>query len=347
MGMAKRKYSKRSKIEPAVQTFYLATPSVSSGQIGKSYIDLSQVASLINRRFYRQGINWAVAGIKVMTAQPQPGQNLIGNVSIEKLPNTWVMSNAWEKGMRAWSKMNREALSETQSIRPKFLDFKIFADADHHAAGYGANLLPVSIGGVATPGEWMPSKYVVPLGSADPGDTEEFEVIGCGASYPGNAPGSTLNAVSLIEGYASSRGLPNVLDPNTPGDAADSQGVDPENWLQAIFNEGTDQSLEVIESMITENNIAPYPFENDGFHTDTMYPGGANQLSGMQIHDIASYGATTIGGTTRLKGGNFPCGLIKITHSVTAESTSHNIGLLIDLVPGNHRGYLCEPMTEM
>jgi len=347
MDMAKRNYSKRSKIEPAVQTLALALPSTSAGATSVSYLDLSQIASLVNRRFYRQGINWAVAGFKFLTSAPSGGNQLIGSVTVEKLPNTWIMSNSWEKGMRAWSKMNREALSETQSVRPKFLDFKIFADAGHHAAGFGANLLPLSFGGVATPGEWAPSKFVIPLGSADPGDTEEFEVIATGASYPGNAPGSTLNAVSLIEGYASSRGLPNVLDPNAPADAADSQGVDPENWIQAIFNEGTDQSLEIIEAMVSENNIAPYPFENDGVHTDTMYPGGANQLSGLQIHDSTSYGATTIGGSTRTKGGNFPCGLVKITHAVTAESQAHNMLLYIDLIPGNHRGYLCESMTEM
>jgi hypothetical protein len=335
MGMAKRKYSKRSKIEPAVMTVPFVLPDGSA----TSTIDLSQVASLINRRFYRQGINWAVAGFKVIS----PG-NATGSMSIAQLPNTWVMSNSWEKGMRAWSKMNREALSETQSIRPKFLDFKIFADANHHAAGFGANLLPIDFAGVpATAGEWSPSKYVVPLGSADPGDTEEFEVIACGASYPGNAPGSTLNAVSLIEGYASSRGLPNVLDPNAPADAADSQGVDPENWLQAIFNEGTDQSLEIIESMITENNIAPYPFENDGVHTDTMYPGGANQLATLQYHDSAIISATTIGGVTTLKGGNFPCGLIRIASVIDTPGTI----LQVNLVPGNHRGYLCESMTEM
>jgi hypothetical protein len=325
----------------------MATPSVSSGQTGKSFIDLSQVASLINRRFYRQGLNWAVAGIKVVTAQPGPGQNLVGNVSIEKLPNTWVMSNAWEKGMRTWNKMNRMALEESGSVRPKFLDFKIYADRDHHDLGFGANLLPYSYTGVANAGEWVTSKFHIPESSIPSGNTVEREIIATGPNYPGLSTATGLDAVSLIEGYAASRGLPNIADPNAPDDAADAFGPSSQNWITAVFSDGTMQDDQVLEDMIEDNNIAPYPFENDGVNTDTMYPGGANQLSGMQIHDIASYGATTIGGTTRLKGGNFPCGLIKITHSVTSESTSHNVGLLIDLVPGNHRGYMCEPMTEM
>ena len=103
---------------------------------------------------------------------------------------------------------------------------------------------------------------------------------------------SGLNAVSMIEGYASSRSLPDVLDPNTPDDAADVNGATPENWMSALFNEGTSQDDQVLTDMITENNVAPYPFENGpvaggGLYTDTQYPGGANQLNLMQLHDIS------------------------------------------------------------
>ena len=196
-----RKYStkkRRTKIEPAVMTLTFATPSSSAGVRSRSYIDLSQVASLVNRRFYRQGINWAVAGFKVSSLKA-------GSVSIMKLPNTWIMSNAWEKSFRHWTKMNNEALETTESVRPKFLDFKIYADADHHTAGFAANLMPFSInsgaiGAQATPGEWESSKLRIP-DTTIVGNTREREMIATGASYPGNGA-SGLNAVSLIEGYA-------------------------------------------------------------------------------------------------------------------------------------------------
>ena len=159
MGMAKRSYSKKGrKIEPSVMTLYLPTVPISAGSPVTQYLDLSQVASLMNRRFYRQGINWAVAGIKVIN---QSGY--LGSIIVSKLPNTWVMSNSWEKGFRAWQKMNNAALAEAESVRPKFLDFKIFADATHHQAGYAANLLPSALGGVFAAGEWESSKIVVPL----------------------------------------------------------------------------------------------------------------------------------------------------------------------------------------
>lgn len=336
--MARRKSSRgRNKIQPAAMTLSFTIPA----QAGNSYIDLSQVASLVNRRFYRQGINWAVAGFKVLT-----GSNLTGSIKISKLPNTWVMSNAWEKSFRAWTKMNNEALAESDSVRPKFLDFKIYANDQHHAAGFGANLLPISSN--ITPfvaGEWISSKVAIP--ATDGSDNvNDRELIAVGANFPGIGA-SGLNAVSLIEGYAASRGLPDVLDPNAPADAAGVSGNLPSNWMAAIFNDGTDQTTEVIEEMLGSNNIAPYPFENDGVHIDTMYPGGQNQGTGLQIHDFEFITGTTIGGTTRLKGGNFPCGLIEVGHLITGGTPEEEFNLLIDLVPGNHRGYLCEPMTEM
>jgi len=329
-----------NKIEPAVLTMLFQIPA---GAPAVSIIDLSQSASLLNRRFYRQGVNWAVAGFKVVSPT-----GVTGSMSVTKLPNTWVMSNAWEKGFRAWNRMNKEALEEAPSVRPKFLDFKIYADTQHHTAGYGANLLPLSGAGVAaTAGEWVSSKIVYPTstGAATPGIAAEMELVAVGPNYPGGGA-SGLNALSLVEGYAASRGLPNVLDPNTPDDADLASGTFPQNWISAMFNEGTEQTADVLDDMINDNNIAPYPFENDGVNTDTMYPGGANQLTGLEYHDSAFVTGTTIGGITRMKGSNFPCGLISIAHDLTAPP-SGAVLLQVDLIPGNHRGYMCEPMTEM
>lgn len=347
MGMAKRSCSKKGRnMEPAVMTMSFNFQVPTQG-VTNNYLDLSQVASLVNRRFYRQGINWAVSGFKFLTSGSS-----VGSIQIQKLPNTWVMSNSWEKSFRSWQRMNNEALAESESVRPKFLDFKIYADEDHHSAGFIGNLLPLS--GTSTqaiPGEWSSSKISVPLvspaGAFSPGETVERELIATGASYPGASATTGFDAVSLIEGYAASRGLPNIADPNTPDDAGDTGGGTPENWMQAIFNEGTDQSADVIEDMITENTIAPYPFEGDGVNLDTMYPGGANQLDGLQLHDVEFITATTIGGTSRLKGGNFPCGLVKVITANLDDTNVLSVTMQVDLVPGSHRGYLCEPMSEM
>ena len=157
--MARKKgYARKmKKIEPAVQTFLVRTPVAEAGGVSTSYIDLSQVASLLNRRFYRQGMNWAVSGMKVYSGTP-------GTITVSKLPETWIMSNSWEKSFRTWQRLNNEALEEAESIRPRFLDFKIYADSEHHAIGFANNLLPSNVlgGTPMQPGEWESSKIVIP-----------------------------------------------------------------------------------------------------------------------------------------------------------------------------------------
>lgn len=325
------------KIEPAVQT--LTFDLDAEAETTTQYIDLSQVASLVNRRFYRQGLNWAVAGFSWHTSD-------VGGLMISKIPDTWVAANAWTKGLAIWNKMNRNALQESETVRPKFYDFKVYMDSDHHRKPLDSNLIPVGIDrNEYTKGEWEYSSIFVPVafGAEQPDGTDlmqEFKMYWTGASYGGAASG--FDAVSLIEGYAASRLLPNVLDPNTPGDADDTSNTTPENWMSAIFNEGTTQMQDVIDDLTSENNIAPYPFENDGTNSDTMYPGGANQAPGPQIHDLSFATATTVGGTTRLKGGNFMGGLIRLDYQNVSPST-----LQVHLVPGNHRGYLAQSMKEL
>ncbi|AXQ65349.1 MAG: hypothetical protein [Circular genetic element sp.] len=346
---------KRNKLQPAVKTMLFNVP------VGSSTVDVSQCASLLNRRFYRQGINWAVAGFRVFKtgATPVTGTGL----SVARLPDTWILSNSWEKSMRSWLKMINESIDETDSVKPRFMDFKVYMDTFHHGSGTdhlgvpipAPNLLPVSIdsnavGGFAdaVAGEWEYSSLHIP-DDASPGNTRERELIVVGKSFPG-AGTSGLNAVSLIEGYAASRSLPAITDPNVPDDAASASGLAPENWMQALFNEGINQDDEVIEDLITENNQSPYPYENAQVpgaapgvvFTDTHYPGGENQLDGLQIVDLGYFSAGTNSNKLYLKGDTFPCGLIRFTNATDAD-----LQVVVDLVPGPHRGYLCQPMTEM
>ena len=322
--MARRRTS-RSKIQPAVMTMTFA-----SSESGPSteFIDLSQVASLMNRRFYRQGINWAVAGFKFTSLKG-------GTVNVSKLPNTWVMSNAWEKGFRHWHKQQREAVeASSDGVMAKFNDFKVFADADHKSSGIANNSLPLSIdvggvGGVATPGEWEASQIVIPnFGVA--GNNIEPYVVAVGAADLAVDP----TKFSLIEAYANSRSVPQSPDPAVPAGVTTGE----ENIYRQMFDVGMDDS-DVMENAVGKNDNLPYP--------QTHYPGGDTQLPGLEWHDftqIYNTSATTNVGIATVKGGNFPCGLIRIDWT---PDESANLVIQIDLIPGNHRGYLCEPMTEM
>ena len=98
---------------------------------------------------------------------------------------------------------------------------------------------------------------------------------------------------------------------------------------------------------MTAYDQPPYPYENDGTAITTQYPGGPNQGPGLEIHDSEFVTGTTIGGTSMLKGGMFPCGLMRFNVVNQDDVDALAVTILVDLVPGDHRGYLCEPMTEM
>lgn len=335
--MAKRM---KSKIQPAeMKMSFVLEP-------GNNYLDLSQAASLVNRRFYRQGLNWAVSHFTFFKSTPTES-GAVG-VSINKLPQTWVFSNAWEKTFRAWNKMTNDAMKESGTTKGKFTDFKIYMDENHFNNGVYKNILPVdsayqSTTGVTTVrGEWTPSTIHVPItapaGSALFGSTRESALVGVGVNY--GASGSE-DFVSLINGYANSRNLPGVSDPNAPGDMDDAAGGSAENWMAALFNDGTNQSSEVLADIETQDQ-PPYPYENDGTNTDTMYPGGQTQLSALRLHDAGYFSSGTNSNKITLEGGTFPCGLINLYNAAT-----DNVSMIVTLVPGTHRGYLAESMTEM
>ena len=315
-----------NKIEPAQMTLLIPTPVVAPGATGKFTVDLSQIASLVNRRFYRQGLNWAVAGFKCLSAG-----STVGTIQIQKLPNTWVTSNAWEKGMRTWLRQQNEAVEDAgmESAVARFRDFKVFMDKTHVDDGFGANLIPydsqLPISAPYALGEWNNSLVIVPNEGGVAGNTQEFSVHMVGDDDPAPA-----QSKGLIKAYAESRSVPQSPDPVTLPGAEQSLFVE-------MFDKGMEQE-EIIENAIDRNDNLPYP--------QLDYPGGDTQAPSLQLHDIGFLTPTTIGGVTRLKGGNFPCGLFRFLFENTG-STTPNVLIVVDLVPGNHRGYLAEPMTEM
>lgn len=320
MGMAKRYSSKKGKnLEPAVMTFTLATPDTAGG----SYTaDLSQISSIVNRRFYRQGINWAVAGFKVFSTAA-------GAFTIGKIPNTWVAANAWKKAFEAWNRQQKEALAESggQSAAAAFRDFKIHMDTAHVAAGFSANLLPIDLTGTAAlTGEWEASQIVIPHGTGVGGTTVERQLHMVGVNFNGS------DSRGIIEGYADSRAYPQSPDPVSP--ALDNNN----NWLSKMFDNGETFS-DVLDNATDKNDNLPYNQVN--------YPGGEGNFSGLEYHDVAqlvNYSAGNNVGVQTLKGGNFPCGLVRFNWT---PATPANVVIQINLVPGSHRGYLCEKMGDM
>jgi len=291
---------------------------------GDSTVDISQSASILNRRFYRQGLNWVVAGIRVY--KPGPTESGAVGIGISRLPNTWMMSNGWEKAFRMWNRQQREALDTagSESAAARFRDFKVHMDVTHVTDTFAANLLPKdAAGSVALPGEWESSQIVTPNTAADASgstvDPYEYSLHVVGTN---NNAGQSRG---IIDGYAQSRAYPQSPDPAIPVVSND------DNWFKQMFDVGNDDT-EVLENATAKNDDLPY--------NQVQYPGSFGQLPGLQIVDIGYFSAGTNSNKLYLKGDSFPCGLIRF-------NSDQEVSVIIDLVPGHHKGYLCQSMQDM
>jgi hypothetical protein len=316
------------KLQPAVMNLHFSTTATDN------WIDLSQAASIVNRRFYRQGLNWAVAGF---TFQFSTSDTVTGNLRVETLPTTWVCSNAWHKMFAAWHRQQREALEDgdQESVLARFNDFKVFMDsthlsdyADNSSDLNATNLLPRTSGGVFATGEWQPSQIVLP-NRLDDGSGSMVDPLEQYLYMVGSIGTDASAGRGVLSAYAFSRSTPQSPDPAVPANVV----VDEYNILRNMFDVGNDNQ-EVLENAIRTNDELPYDQD--------LYPGTYGNAPELQLHSEFQLSGTVIGNRLTSNGGNIPCGLIKITNDtgVAADITVH-------LVPGNHRGYLAEPMQDM
>ncbi len=307
-----------AKIQPSVLSIQFVV-----GQGLTKFIDLSQSASVVNRRFYRQGLNWAVAGFTLATG---PGQT--GNVSISKIPNTWIASNAWHKSYATWKKQQDKAIADSgsQSAVAKYRDFKIHANVLHVDTTFNSNLEPVDADGVNfLSGEWQASQIVIPQLDPDATGTliepREFLLHMVGVNNHGGL------SRGIISGYAHSRAFPQSPDPVSPNvDTAD-------NWMRAMFDVGSDTS-EIVDNATDRNDDLPY--------NQTEYPGGEINAKTLEIVHESALIASVNSTTRNLSGTNVPCGLLQIINGVDGP-----LDLFVHLVPGPARGYLTQPMQDM
>ena len=331
--MAKRRAKRMKKMQPAVTRLWFHIDSSNS----TNYIDLSLAASAANRRFYRQGLTWAVAGMALHTAPNDPERDVVtGDFDVSKLPETWVAQNAYTKAKSLWMKSQDQVLQDQQTIAAKYRDFKINMDSDmlnadiQDASGNpgtdGEILLPIDRQNFTTKtGEWIYSTLQLPTdgGSAAP-DEVQMHMVG---SNVGTAP--NLISVGLIHGYGLSRTRPQLIDPNTPTDGG---------WMNEIFDVA--DNLDEIRLDITDNNDVPPYRVGDSATADEFYPGGVNNVPSTALHSVEFISGSTVGGKTHIPGGTFNCGLIRFDWNISNAATS--MFLAIDLVPGTHKGYLAE-----
>lgn len=297
-------------------------------------VDIGESVSLVSRKAYRQGCEWAVAGIRLESSQPC-------NVEVSVLPQTWVCAQAWKTAFRAWRKMQRLAVQNTErdEVAAKYQDFKIGFDKyqlNSVLTGYAPNLIPL---GYATPGggaahrEWGFSEFNFPDDSELAGSDRLLHMIG-------DDDPSSGGSLGLIHNYANLRARPQNADPNVPEAGAESAF----NWL---FDFGGD-SESTIQDFIAQNNAPPYLNGVDSSEEE-FYPGGKNITPGAYNWMIASTNIynSGAGGAANgfIPGFTAYCGLIRLVF--TGIANTQDIKMFIDLMPGPHDGYMARPMQEV
>jgi len=330
-----------AKAEPAVMTLTFRVPVNSYNNI-----DTSLAVSLVNRRFYRQGLEWQIGGIDWQLHATDAGYGGVNGpvLTVSTIAHSWITSQAWKSGYRLWMKQQQQVLDEEPTIRPRWMDFKVFANPLHYTAYHQENaglqnnwtpanfetLLPIQWQLVDNdqeliypPEDWVYSQFVFPNSDAVVPSVESHIVVHGSDSYP--------TVVSLVEGYQKARAMPQSPDPVV---------LPTDTWYTDLFDLGENDE-EIRANLKSDNDELPYD-QDDYPYSDNNFPLGEIQDIIFRRNTIGLSEAFTPGFTA-------PCGLIEIQSLGFDGSASAGDChfMQLHLVPGPHRGYMARPMQDV
>lgn len=305
--MATKKKSKT----PAVRYLrYELTNSGTPGTETSHFIDLAKDLSRLNRRLYRQGRDYHVKRITIISSNtPNSAPGAENRVSFSTAGAGWVSQQAWQRGFKVWNaSQQRAARAVGNDISAKWRDFKVYLTDDMRT---GTVLDPLDNGGnAANSGEWTYSQLVTPDGTTS-SDAFYLHLLG---DHNGGA-GSRVS-VGLVKSYGESRTTVDTDQPNVNSDVYD----DP---LVNVMDDGTvvDETLTL---MADENDNAPYQTVN--------YPGDNGNLPKPQVVQDT----TIVDGRAIVGGFTARCGLIEV--EAKSSIASDVFSVLVELASGSYRG---------
>lgn len=316
---SQRKSVQRTKSRstvPAVRHLrYEVTNSGTAGTETSHYIDLARDLSAINRRFYRQGMVYAVSKVTVVSRNtiPSPGQSA-GFVSIGVAPDSWTVRGAWKYGKQLFDAMQNRALASVpNSIRGRYADFKVAAlDGAVPSPTY---LDPLDNGGNAlTGGEWNYSRFVSPDGTTG---ADEYTAHLLGGH---NGTSGAYSSVGLVQSFGNNRAT-------ISGDAPQVNLAGDDDPLANLFDDGT-VADEILEDMQIDGDAPPY--------NALLYPGGINHPKPLVVQHgtLGADGRVVLGGFTAI------CGLIEV--EVASPIAADTYSILVEVAQGSHRGVKAE-----
>jgi len=293
---------------------------------GISYIDLAQDLSMVNRRLYKQGKVYAVAGVTYTFVAGVATPDVV-QCAVFTAGDTWSVQNAHTKGKALWNQMNKLVLADNPSIKGTWADFKVRLD-DHHEAAGNAVVRDGDFAAVLD-GEWDYSTFVMPQHEVDPVTGLPLAADEFTSHLVGE---NTVTSMGLVKAYAESRATVQPVDPAVPPSLSTS-------FFNLLTDSGS-QEPELADVIEDANDQPPYD--------ETAYPGGATNSDApwLQQNASASVGAPT----GRVPAFQAECGLIKVfmdgSNSNGESAVVPPTLVTFHLMPGNYQGVLAENMGQ-
>lgn len=309
-------------MQPAITTLvYSVTPSSGAAYAN---IDIAKGLSTLNRRLYRQGMNYAVAGVHI--GRFDTG---ITKCLLQTAGNTWMVQNAWKKGFHLWNDQQAAAAKAVGIKRGTWSDFKVTLDDVLTTATLNPRNSTTG-GSIGDPvcDEWALSELVW----EDDGDeyTPTMHLIGA----------STRNTnVGLVQEYHISRTRPDAFAPDVDADASESIYA-----KMALM--GSDEFSDLLIAEVEDDN------DNPPYDLDEMYGGDTAGDMAPLIDEFSS----SMHNSGRSVPFLAPCGLIRVSIQSQVNTDAANPEVLVDsdvvhsilvhLAPGGYKGVLAEPMGQ-
>ena len=305
----------RKKLQPAVRYLrYELTNSGTPGNETSHFIDLAKDLSAVNRRLYRQGRDYHVKKITIVSSNtPNSMAGAENRVSVSTIPQSWSAQGAWKRGFNTWKLMNKEATHNlTNDISGTWSDFKVYMSNDHRG---GTVLTPKDNGGNSVEaGEWTYTVLISPDGTTSD-DSFAIHMLGDSVGSAG-----AWTSVGLIKSFGETRATVDTDQPNVPGEAS-------EDPLLNVFDYGTTVD-EVIGRLETENDNPPY--------SANKYVGSEDNMP----KPIVVADSTIVDGRCIMGGFSAMLGLLEIESKSPVASDVYSV--LVELAPGKYRGIAAE-----
>ena len=281
---------------------------------GTKFIDIAKALSIINRKFYRQGVYYYVNSVEIYNDET-------GVVDLHTLPDNWVTKNAHQRGFKLFQKMNALTSEAGFTMRPQYHDFKVFMSAMHQSTGtldpslHGINAVAVQ----HTADDWDYSKFV----SADDDGDGTQEADDFYVHMIGGHVGSSDNwtSISLIKSYSESRATVAIDSPN-------DDNITHDDPLVNVFDMSSEEQMnDLITNLQGTNDDPPYDYD--------FYIG--ESASNMQ--HVARIGTEQgVGRVGRASGFCAPMGLI----CVDPHGVSTAFRVVLNLAQGTYHGVYAE-----